>query len=189
MKNLLFLFLLISTSTFAQLTDLCGLWWGENYTCNGESFPEVILIEHDGSFTTATKIIGDYCVTDGQITWQGDFIENPFYVTFTAGNPFFPGSVYIEDIELNVINSTYIETSVGVSFSKMIFNEIDSLNLDLNVEEICKLDDLNLVEINLPKRKLIKIIDILGKEYITPPNGKILFYLYDNGEVEKIIKF
>ena len=36
---------------------------------------------------------------------------------------------------------------------------------------------------------LIKIIDILGREYTEHKRGVVLFYFYDNGEVDKKIIF
>jgi len=139
-KNIIIILVLfVSNSSFAQLSDLCGIWLGYNYQCytvssdgslNFYTKTEVILIEHNGDFTVATKIIGDDCVTDGQITWQGNYDQNPFPVTFTLGDPSSPGSVTAGG-SITVIDSDHIELSVGVKFIKATCHQIDSLNLNL----------------------------------------------------------
>tara|TARA_B100000902_G_scaffold300200_1_gene287748 strand:- start:346 stop:2208 length:1863 start_codon:yes stop_codon:yes gene_type:complete len=51
-----------------------------------------------------------------------------------------------------------------------------------NIGDAC--DGIGLIESAL-KRKLIKIIDVLGREYLKEKKGNLLLYIYDNGQVEK----
>jgi hypothetical protein len=43
-------------------------------------------------------------------------------------------------------------------------------------------------ELETKEPKLLKMIDIVGREYNTHPNGQLLFYIYDSGKIEKRIK-
>ena len=38
------------------------------------------------------------------------------------------------------------------------------------------------------KARLIKMVDVLGREQKVHPTGNLLFYLFENGEVRKVIK-
>ena len=51
-----------------------------------------------------------------------------------------------------------------------------------NIGDAC--DGIGLIESAL-KKKLIKIIDVLGREYLKEKKGNLLLYIYDNGQVEK----
>ena len=134
------LLLLTSNSAFSQLSDLCGVWLGYNYQCytilpdsslNFYTKTEVILIEHNGDSTVATKIIGDDCVTDGQITWQGNYNQNPFSASVTLGSPSSSGISSTEGM-ITVVNPNRIQSSFGVTFVKAKCSQIDSLNLNLD---------------------------------------------------------
>ena len=47
---------------------------------------------------------------------------------------------------------------------------------------------INTIDNNLGHRKLLKIVDLMGRETSDIPNS-LLFFIYDNGEVEKIYRF
>lgn len=54
--------------------------------------------------------------------------------------------------------------------------------------DACDYDDgLHIDEISQHKITLIKKIDVLGREYIKHPKGKILFYIYDDGSTKKVL--
>ena len=40
-------------------------------------------------------------------------------------------------------------------------------------------------EVEVESTELIKMIDVLGREYNEHKNGMLLFYIYENGKVEK----
>jgi hypothetical protein len=71
-------------------TDLSGYWNAYGYTDQLGLVPlEIIKIERsasDQTWYTAWKIVGDNSVPGGMITWEGAFISNPFYVTYTGWN-------------------------------------------------------------------------------------------------------
>lgn len=55
--------------------------------------------------------------------------------------------------------------------------------------DLCDYDDgLNLGELSADDHKLIKMVNVLGKEYSVHPPGELLFYIYSSGKVEKIKK-
>ena len=54
-------------------SNLCGIWYEHGYSCAlDEVHTEIILIEHnnDNNFVRATKLVGDNCLSSGEITWE-----------------------------------------------------------------------------------------------------------------------
>jgi gliding motility-associated-like protein len=131
----------------AQLIDLCGVWRAEGYGCYYMEagyatfyYPsQYIYIEHYDTYTIATKIVGDGCVTSGNITWEGYFISNPFRVMAKAGNPLEPNSQLVNGF-ITVIDSETIELFPwGVIYFKMDCKEIDKAGLMLDSLDLyCK---------------------------------------------------
>ena len=59
-----------------------------------------------------------------------------------------------------------------------------------NEGDACDYDDnLDVDELKSSINPLIRMIDILGREYEYHPNGKILFYIYQDNTVEKKVHF
>jgi len=128
-------------------TSLCGIWLGYEYWCMpGEFVPEeeVILVEDLGnSFIRATKIIGDDCVQSGEITWEGTYIEdyknNQFYISTTlyfAGGGLM-GPLQMEVLDFNTMNLGW-PTHAPLNFKRATLEEINKLNLNIDLEGICK---------------------------------------------------
>jgi len=61
-------------------------------------------------------------------------------------------------------------------------NDIDS---DEECDEVDYDDGIGVDEIEAKESNLLKMIDVLGREYTEHQKGMILFYIYENGEVEK----
>lgn len=63
----------------------------------------------------------------------------------------------------------------------------DQADYDTDGEgDACDYDDgLNLEEIQSNKTQIIKMIDVLGREYQHHPKGKLLFYIYKDGSTKK----
>ena len=61
---------------------------------------------------------------------------------------------------------------------------------DADLDEICDEldDDIGLDEILSEKTELIKMIDVLGRVHTVHHSGLLLFYVYDNGKVQGVIK-
>ena len=57
--------------------------------------------------------------------------------------------------------------------------------LDKNLDELDYDDGIGIDEIQNNQVSLIRIIDILGREQKEHNKGTLLFYIYDNGQVEK----
>ena len=121
--------------------DLCGIWLGYGYNCHIYlPLVEVILIEDLGganSFIRATKIIGDGCVCDGEVTFEGNYVSNPFNIQFYLGGgcgTAFPSL----NAELEIITPNQIVTSAGIELIRATNEQINNLNLGIDVENFCK---------------------------------------------------
>ena len=62
---------------------------------------------------------------------------------------------------------------------------INDFDLDGECDEIDYDDGLGINKVELESVELIKMIDVLGREYNEHKKGMLLFYIYDNGKVEK----
>jgi len=120
-----------------QPNGLCGIWYGLGYSCNGSIPVEIIRIEHINDFVRATKITGDNCVEAGQITWQGYYYQSPFIADLTLGSSTNPQSTIIQDL-IYIQNDSTITTQIGLEFIRLSLEEIEALNLDIDLEGICK---------------------------------------------------
>ena len=120
-----------------QSNGLCGIWYGLGYSCNGSILVEIIQIEHINDFVRATKITGDNCVEAGQITWQGYYYQSPFIANLTLGSSINPQSTITQDL-IYIQNDSTITTQIGLEFIKLSLVEIEALNLNIDLEEICK---------------------------------------------------
>ena len=120
-----------------QPNGLCGIWYGLGYSCNGSIPVEIILIEHMNDFVRATKITGDNCVEAGQITWQGYYYQSPFIADLTLGSSINPQSTIIQDL-IYIQNDSTITTQIGLEFIRLSLEEIEALNLNIDLEGICK---------------------------------------------------
>jgi hypothetical protein len=117
--------------------SLCGIWYGLGYQCNGSIPVEIIHIEHVNDFVRATKITGDNCVEAGQITWQGYYYQSPFIANLTLGSSINPQSTITQDL-IYIQNDSTITTQIGLEFIKLSLVEIEALNLNIDIEGICK---------------------------------------------------
>ena len=66
-------------------------------------------------------------------------------------------------------------------------SNVDQIDVDNDGEgDACDYDDgIGINEINDVDYKLIKMVDIFGREQKEHNRGLILFYIYDNGKVDK----
>ena len=68
-------------------------------------------------------------------------------------------------------------------------NCINDIDLDGECDEIDYDDGIGIDEVEDSSMKLIRMIDVLGREYNEHKPGLLLFYIYDNGEVKKLMKY
>ena len=76
----------------------------------------------------------------------------------------------------------YLDTSGDYLYTLVNANGCDSvayLNLTVNLT--------NIQEFNENKNKLVKVVDYLGKETLFKTRNKPLFYIFDDGKIEKKI--
>lgn len=124
-----------------QPNSLCGIWYGYGYTCQGFIPVEIILIEHINNWVKATKITGDNCVGAGQITWQGNYYQSPFTADLMLGSSSTPPSAGLNVTSSTLIyihNYSHITTQSGLEFVRLSLEEIEELNLNIDLEGICK---------------------------------------------------
>ena len=62
---------------------------------------------------------------------------------------------------------------------------INDFDLDGECDEVDYDDDIGINEVEAESAELIKMIDVLGREYKEHKKGVLLFYIYQNGKVEK----
>ena len=62
---------------------------------------------------------------------------------------------------------------------------INDFDLDGECDEIDYDDGIGINEVESENAQLIKIIDVLGREYKEHIKGVLMFYIYKNGKVEK----
>jgi len=116
---------LVSTAIFEQFSEinLSGTWEGDGYACQDITPPQLVSVvqEEDGR-VVATKLTGDDCVPEGNITFQGNArppltVGSSFPVTFTTGLPSEPACCSAPDTVSILDNNTF--TSFGVTFSRL----------------------------------------------------------------------
>ena len=66
---------------------------------------------------------------------------------------------------------------------------INDIDLDGVCDEVDYDDGIGIDEISEDTPKLIKMIDLLGREQKEHKRGTLLFYIYDNGKVEKSLNY
>jgi len=71
-----------------------------------------------------------------------------------------------------------------------IFNP-NQEDIDSNgIGDACDYEDgIGLEEVRNQENKLLKMVDVLGRVHTKHIKGMILFYVYDNGKIEKRIKY
>ena len=86
------------------------------------------------------------------------------------------------DIEANIDNGSCIYAEIYYNCDGSCINDFD---LDGECDEEDYDDDIGIDEVETENIQLIKMIDILGREFKEHQSGMLLFYLYDNGKVKK----
>ncbi|MBX7203225.1 MAG: gliding motility-associated C-terminal domain-containing protein [Bacteroidia bacterium] len=139
--KLLLALIIFSNHLFGQMSNLCGIWIAKSYQCYtvgpGGTLAfyfkdEIVLIEHVGNQTIATKVTGDDCVMAGQTTWQGSYTQNPFPVSVTLGSPGASGNTHGSGT-IQVLDSSHLVSSFGgIQFRKATCDQIDSMHVNLD---------------------------------------------------------
>ena len=119
-------------------------------------------------------------------TVEGDFMEEAYWelsnenddVLYQGGLPF-----YLNDTDNDQVCDE-LDNCVD------LFNP-DQIDFDNDGEgDACDYDDgIGIEELEMQKTTLLKMVDVLGRHYSTHPKGKVLFYIYSNGSVEKQIRY
>lgn len=132
-KSILFcFFLILCFSLSAQKVSLCGIWFGYGYQAQTSSTiynvpVEIISITQEGNYAIATKVVGDDCVTSGNITWEGYDTGSVFPVQIVAGNPETPNCCEMT-ISMQIIDSTHVQAFYGSPrYVKATCAQIDSM--------------------------------------------------------------
>ena len=86
------------------------------------------------------------------------------------------------DSEANMDDESCIYAEMFYNCDGSCINDFD---LDGECDEIDYDDGIGINEVEVESTELIKMIDVLGREYNEHKNGMLLFYIYENGKVEK----
>ena len=65
---------------------------------------------------------------------------------------------------------------------------INDIDVDGECDEVDFNDGIGIEEVFMKNNRVLRMIDVLGRENTEHEKGKILFYLYEDGRVEKRIK-
>ena len=89
------------------------------------------------------------------------------------------------DTEANLDDESCIYAEIFYNCDGSCINDFD---LDEECDEIDYDDGIGINEVNVESAQLIKMVDIFGREQKEHNIGVILFYIYDNGKVEKRVR-
>ena len=89
--------------------DLAGLWESDDYYCEGREPRQELEITVIGARITATKVIGDRCVSAGQKTWEGDYADSQISGVIYSGT-MSSTQLYEDPIKLTVQDIDTITT-------------------------------------------------------------------------------
>ena len=153
-------------------------WEGAELIINGSSFSF-----WDGDMDVACVGMAD-CFIFTSI--EGDYDDEAFWVLsnenedviFEGGLPYFSDNDMDEDMVCDDLDNC-----IDIANS-------DQFDTDEDGEgDVCDYDDgMSIEELSKENITLLRMVDVLGREYTSHPNGKILFYIYSNGFVKKEIK-
>jgi len=145
----------IENQLYPLSNNLCGIWYGYGYTCYNntigefEDIPiEIILIEQNNNFIRATKLVGDNCISSGQVTWEGYINNDSININLYAGS-FGTATTTWESLILIENPNFLVMPNFDVEFvratNEQINNEIQDIYfkahntyLDIDLEGICK---------------------------------------------------
>ena len=148
------------------------------------------LLINGVSYTLDDGESGEDCVdfADCYIfsTIEGDFMNEAYWILSNeAGVILYEGVLpfYLNDTDDDLICDE-IDNCTDLS-------NPDQLDMDNDGEgDACDYDDgVGVEELEATQPSLLKMIDVLGREYMTHPEGKLLFYIYSNGSIKKQIRY
>ena len=155
----------------SAIVDECGICNGIGVTCTGCTDPNAI----------------NYNI-DANNDFDGLLCEYP--------SDLYPNLLYDSNND-NILDTSYVDCLGDCLFDNdndLICNEIDNCPNDFNpnqedfnsddIGDVC--DGIGIYEHEQPK-KVIKIVDILGREINTNNKKITLIHIYDDGSIEKVI--
>ena len=157
MKKILLFTLYVSLTINSQSQGI-GCWANFYYTQNG---PTTIFT--DNSFVAPANSWAN----DHSLSWLWDFGD---------GN-----TSNLEDPTHNYSNGTYIPCLTLTMFDSTVMSTCTSTKCDTITSGVTEIQEVN------ADKKLFKIINILGKHSGKDNSNELLFFIYDDGTVEKRI--
>jgi len=89
------------------------------------------------------------------------------------------------DLNANTNDNTCIYAPLYYDCDGNCINDID---VDGECDEVDFNDGIGIEEVFMNNNRVLRMIDVLGRENTEHKKGKILFYLYEDGRVEKRLK-
>ena len=186
-----------------SLTYLEGLNALKTINGNLEIEENLTLLDLD-ALTNLSSIVGEIDISDNQELQNLEglssvlSINGPIKIRNNESLLSLSGLDNIEPTsitELTILNSSILSGCSVNSICQYITNSLGPYNIDSNAEgcnsgiqitESCL--GLNVYEnsyLTNQDSKLLKMVDVLGREYKEHKRGMLLFYIYDNGKIEK----
>ena len=153
-------------------------WEGSELIINGVSFTN----------NSNEEYIQDY-VDNAECfifsTLEGDHMEQSSWILLNENDEV----LYQGELPFSANDTDNDEVCDDMDNCVNLFNP-DQTDSDNDGEgDACDDDDgIGIEELEMQKTILIKMVDILGRDYSTHPKGKILFYNYSNGSVKKEVR-
>ena len=110
--------------------------------------------------------------------------------------PYYGGKFRLSNqlVPMLATHERYIEVFAGglsmfFRKKKSSYSVINDIDNDEECDEVDYDDGVGIDEVGGSTIKLIRMIDVLGREYKEHKKSVLLFYIYDNGEVKKLMKY
>ena len=126
---------------------------------------------------------------DVTTSWGGNVNFKGSYVNYYVSNDAVLAPIYNDPNDataLSIIQTAYPnKTVVGIDCSNMFYE--GGMVHCVTQQQPIDLNATSIFEINNENRKLTNIVDVLGRE-VKQMSNQIIFYIFDNGSVEKKIQ-
>ena len=156
----------------ANSDDLSCQYAETNYDCNGDCLND---IDGDG-VCDELEVLG--CTDDTACNYDFTATDDDGSCTYAETN---------YDCNGDCLNDTDGDGVCDELDNCIDISNSDQIDIDEDGEgDACDYDDgIGINEVETERAQLIKMVDVFGREHKEHNRGVILFYIYDNGKVDK----